>query len=143
MNAVKEFAEIMTSEVPAALFCGIRKKRTKIGIAKKPPPTPKTPVIKPMVKETKTRIARGIFFWSPLRGLKSIDVAAKIRTNAKPAVIVLSERWRESIEPPKLVIRPSDQIVRASRIRTSRDLNFGTAPAAAARKTIARAAVDA
>jgi hypothetical protein len=44
---VNELSKIINNEVPAALFCEILKKRMKVGIARKPPPTPKIPVSNP------------------------------------------------------------------------------------------------
>jgi len=73
----------------------------------------------------------------------SIDVPAKINTKENPVMMAVSDRRWAIHDPPIFVMSPRDQIVRASRIKTSRARNFGIAPEAAAQKTIASAAVDA
>ncbi|CAB4967738.1 unannotated protein [freshwater metagenome] len=50
---------------------------------------------------------------------------------------------REIHEPPMFATMPRSQIVKPSRMSTSRFLNLGMTPAVAEAKTIANAAVDA
>ena len=102
---------MMKSEVPAAFICGVWKKITRIGIARKPPPMPKIPVIEPITKESGTKAIIGIFF--SLRsdiGARSIESPAKIKMIEKPVIMKASERCLATIAPPRFVIKPSDQI---------------------------------
>lgn len=46
-NPIREFREMMTSEVPMATFIGVLSKLTSAGIIIKPPPAPTKPVSTP------------------------------------------------------------------------------------------------
>ena len=83
----------------------------------------------------------GIFFSLPPTGLNNIDVAAEMRTIAKPVVINESGKRCANHDPPKFVTKPSAQITSASFISTSLLRNLEMSPDTAALKTIARAAV--
>ena len=47
-NEMNELRAMISSDVPAAIACGVPKKRTSAGIARNPPPIPKRPVIEPI-----------------------------------------------------------------------------------------------
>lgn len=81
----------MAREVPAALAGEFLKNRTRIGMAKKPPPIPKKPVIEPIMSEINMSQIIGTFFSVPETGLINIDVPAINITREKPVVIKLSE----------------------------------------------------
>ncbi|CAB4906135.1 unannotated protein [freshwater metagenome] len=135
---------MIRSDVPVALARGVLKNLTSIGIAKNPPPTPNSPVIRPMARENKISRRSGTFFSSSCcGGLSHIDVAAPIKTRENPNKRALSLMKREIHEPPMFATMPSSQIVKPSRRSTSRFLNFGITPEVADAKTIASAAVDA
>ena len=47
VKPINEFSAIINNEVPTASFMGNPTKRTSVGISKKPPPAPNTPVAIP------------------------------------------------------------------------------------------------
>ena len=59
-NEINELRAMMSKDVPAAFACGVPKKRTKTGMARKPPPIPKIPVIEPMKREIRMSKGSGI-----------------------------------------------------------------------------------
>ena len=86
-NEIREFVAMINNDVPAAIACGVPKKRTRTGIARKPPPIPKRPVIEPIASEVRIRMGTGILLWSSSFGVRNIDRPAKKRTAEKPVVI--------------------------------------------------------
>ena len=95
MSAVKQFKAIINNEVPAALASGLLKPSTKTGIARKPPPTPKMPVIEPITSEIKIKVGSGIFrseFW--LIGGRNIERPAAVKIIAKPERMKVSDVWQ-------------------------------------------------
>ena len=53
-----EFMDIISKEVPTALFIGSRPIKNKIGIIKNPPPAPTNPVIIPTTKPDRIKTKR-------------------------------------------------------------------------------------
>ena len=58
---IKELKEIMTKEVPIAIFIGIFKRLTNAGMIIKPPPAPTNPLMKPIIPPKITKTV-GLFF---------------------------------------------------------------------------------
>ena len=133
---------MINSEVPAALFCGVLKNRTKTGIAKKPPPIPNKPVSEPIISDNKIKLQVDILFSGLFKiGERNIETAAVINTIEKPTKIALSGILSTTKLNPILVIKPKAHITEPSLIRTSLDRIFGISPDAAAKKTTASDAV--
>ena len=113
-----------------------------MGIAKKPPPIPKSPVKAPINNESSSNAHTGIFFSGlALSGALIIEYAAPSRTIENPTKIALSGIFVTIRLSPMLVSSPRAQIIKASLTNTSLLLNFGAKPDTAAKKTIANAAV--
>jgi len=136
-----ELSTIIKSDVPAAFEAEVLKKRTRIGIARKPPPTPNRPVIVPIIKDMESNHSSGTFFSVPITGLISIEVAAIMSTKAKPDLINSLLKLLRLREKPTFVTVPIALIMIASFTSTSLLLNFGINPEVAAEITMARAAV--
>ena len=132
---------MIASDVPAAFPCGTLKKRTRTGIARKPPPIPNNPVIDPITSEITISHRNGTFFSVPAIGLINIDVPAVSNTIEKPVVITESLKRCAMTEKPRLVTSPNAQIIAASLNKTSLLFIFGNKPEIAALKTTAIAAV--
>jgi hypothetical protein len=137
-----ELRKMMRREVPAAFAAGVLKKRTKMGMATKPPPIPNRPVITPIPSESVTRIGIGILRSDPgLIGLCNIDQAASKSTSARPEVIAFSGIRGARRAKVTFVVALKAEMVSASRTRTSPRDNFGTVPESAAVPTTTSAAV--
>jgi len=136
-----ELSTIIKSDVPAAFTAEVLKKRTRIGIARKPPPIPNRPVIVPITKEISNNHSSGTFFSLPTTGFMSIEVAAIMSTRAKPDFINSSLKLSILREKPTFATVLIALIMIASFTSTSLLLNFGINPEVAAAITMARAAV--
>jgi hypothetical protein len=140
---VNELSKIINNEVPAALFCEILKKRMKVGIARKPPPTPKIPVSNPRETASKNTNQNVGTNDVGLGNFIERRIAESNKIAEYPTATILSGKEAEIIVPPTFANKPILQIIRASFIRTSRARNLGIKALSEAKKATISAALEA
>ena len=133
---------MMKRDVPAALTGATLNERTRIGIARNPPPIPKRPVNAPMTSEINMRAIGETFRSVTFDGVGiSIEMPALTKTKAKPVSTISSGMRGRKYAPERFVIKPIAQITNASLTSTSLSFSFGITPESAPTKTTNRDAV--